>query len=363
MLRIDIWLKSKIQKSNSKFMSRLRIFYCYLKFRCSSTQINEFEHLKGKRKCIVALAADYGNLGDVAITYAQIKFLQEKYPDYEIVNLPISKIVTHLKSLKKVCSQDDIITLVGGGFMGDLYFGSELLRQLVIESFKKNKVLSFPQTAIFSETGSGRQLLKQAYKIYSLCKNLEIWTREKRSYEFCKQNFPNNVIKLTPDIVMWLNDEFDDTTERKKITFCLRDDKEKAKNTDQIITSIKSELINLGETIEYYDTHIGNVHLDIAEGVKELNKIWGQFKKTKLVITDRLHGMIFAYITGTPAIVLCNNNFKITACYEWIKDCGYIHLYSDIHSIYNILEDVNTDRKAGFMKTSVSIRHVFDSLI
>ena len=41
--------------------------------------------------------------------------------------------------------------------------------------------------------------------------------------------------------------------------------------------------------------------------------------------TDRLHGMIFAFITGTPAIVFSNNNHKIEGAYEWIKDCGYIY--------------------------------------
>lgn len=365
MLRISTLIKNKIQNSNNKFIIILRIFIHNLKYKFSDSHKNEFEYLKGKPKCIVALAADYGNLGDVAITYAQTKYLQQKYPNYEIVDLPISKIITHLKSLKKVCTQNDIITLVGGGFMGDLYLGPELLRQLVIKSFKGNKIISFPQTAIFSETESGKLLLKRAQKIYSSCKNLEIWTREKCSYEFCKQKFPNNSIKLTPDIVMWLNDEFDNTTARNKITFCLRNDKEKAKNTDQIISSIKSTLIKAGEKVEYYDTHIDdNVQLNIDERKNELNKILKQFKTSKLIITDRLHGMIFAFITGTPAIVLCNNNFKITACYEWIKDCGYINLYSNINSAVNFFNNIEfLKTKEGFQKTSANIRQIFDSLI
>lgn len=58
-------------------------------------------------------------------------------------------------------------------------------------------------------------------------------------------------------------------------------------------------------------------------------------------MTDRLHGMIFAFITRTPAIVIPNSNFKIRGCFQWIKDCGYI-LYistlSDIETIGSVLE-------------------------
>ena len=40
------------------------------------------------------------------------------------------------------------------------------------------------------------------------------------------------------------------------------------------------------------------------------------FQKSELVITDRLHGMIFCYITKTPCIVMPNNNHKILMTYE-----------------------------------------------
>lgn len=57
-----------------------------------------------------------------------------------------------------------------------------------------------------------------------------------------------------------------------------------------------------------------------------MEQLWKSFSESRLIITDRLHGMIFAYITKTPAIVLPNSNFKITGCYEWIKECGYIKM-------------------------------------
>ena len=324
-----------------------------------SKRCKDYDYLKGKKKCIVCLSADYGNLGDVAITYAQSEFLKTKFPGYEIVDFPISKTLTHLKSLKENCSSEDIITLTGGGYMGDMYFRSELLRQLVIKIFRRNKIISFPQTADFSLSDLGRHMLSQARKVYSSCKKLELWARDEQSYAFMKENFNNNIVRLTPDIVMWL-DELKPETERTVITLCLRNDSEKNSATDSIVDSIRKKLTSEYK-VETYDTHIGDVRLDIEDRNFELNKIWTQFRKSKLVITDRLHGMIFSYITGTPAVVLANSNFKVKECYKWISDCGYVKFIDKIEDFDAHLMDV-CDTSKGFYNSREKILSSFDSI-
>ena len=72
-----------------------------------------------------------------------------------------------------------------------------------------------------------------------------------------------------------------------------------------------------------------------------LNRIFSTFSRSKVIITDRLHGMIFAAITGTPAIILTNSNHKVKGVYEWIKHCDYIKYISNINnfiSTYNELQ-------------------------
>lgn len=49
-----------------------------------------------------------------------------------------------------------------------------------------------------------------------------------------------------------------------------------------------------------------------------------EFASAKLVITDRLHGMIFAALTQTPCIVLGNYNHKVKGTYEWLQELPYI---------------------------------------
>lgn len=298
-----------------------------LKYLLSPRIRGEYQQYLGKKKVIVTMGADYGNLGDIAITYAQKEYLKNKYPDYEVIELPISKTFTHLKALKKVCSSEDIITTIGGGNMGDLYDDLEYSRQFIIKNFPKNKIISFPQTIDFSETKEGKKKLKRAIKVYSHHKNLTIVAREKVSYERMKKVYSKNNVVLSPDIVMSLN-MIEPQFEREGITICLRNDKEKlidSKSQSELI----SKLENTYSNVQYYDTHIGINHVEDPQREEELLNIWTAFKKSKVVITDRLHGMIFCYITKTPCVVLPNNNHKVKGCFEWIKDCGYIELCED----------------------------------
>ena len=73
--------------------------------------------------------------------------------------------------------------------------------------------------------------------------------------------------------------------------------------------------------------------------------------------------MIFAYITGTPALVLPNSNFKVEKCFEWIKECGYIKFVKNPTN-ENILSSLNlTYCRDGFKKTTEFIDKEMKSLM
>lgn len=301
------------------------LYYKFLvKYVISPSSTNLFEKYKGKKKCIVCLAADYGNLGDVAITYAQYHFLKSILSDYEVVDFPISTTLGNLKSLKKVCSKEDIITIVGGGNMGDLYGDIELLRLMIVRLFPKNRIISFPQTVEYLDIHQNRFLLNMSKKVYNKHKHLLMCARESVSYAKMKELYPNCNLCLVPDIVMTLDKRSEHIRRVPNlITLCLRNDKEK-KNTALDEDLLTKQIINLGYNINMRDTHISRSKMSVEERNHELDLIWNDFSRSRIVITDRLHGMIFAYITGTPAIVLPNSNFKIEKCFTWIDNCGYI---------------------------------------
>ncbi len=332
----------------------------WLRYFLSSSRCSDLSYYKGKRKCMVCLAADYGNLGDVAITLAQTEYLHRHLQGYEILDFPISRTLSDLKALKNVCEPDDIITIVGGGNMGDMYYDIELLRLLVVRSFPNNRIISFPQTIDYSDSSEALWLERFSQKVYERHRNLLLCAREKISFQRMKTLYPNCNVVLTPDIVMYL-DKGSPEQERNGITFCLRNDRERG-DCANVVHSIRKYCLNREIHVTDYDTHIGAVTLSVDQRQAELDNIWQQFRQSKWVITDRLHGMIFAYITRTPAIVFANSNFKIRQNYQWIKDCGYIHFVDSRTSIEECVEIMECKQIDNFCATHENIMKRLDSI-
>lgn len=311
-----------------------------------------FAALRGKPKVIIALAADYGNLGDVAISYAQAEFLNKRYPGHQIVELPISQTFSKLRALQEVCCSEDIITIAGGGNMGDRYEEIEYCRKFVIKQFPNNPIISFPQTIDFSHTKHGCKKLQETIKAYSVHRRLTLIAREVISQQLMKAYFPSHKVLLMPDVVMTL-DKSKPQCERRGILLCLRSDQEQQMNPLQA-----EQLAKLHEafgSVRSYDTHIRKAHMLPEARMHELNKIWNAFKSAQVVITDRLHGMIFCYITKTPCLVFPSLNYKIKASFEWIKDCGYIQFCEefDMDTVLQQLQRLSSIEARGMKQCNL----------
>jgi pyruvyl transferase EpsI len=330
-----------------KSIIRYKLFIRYL--LCSSSH-GTYKAENDRKKIVVALAADYGNLGDVAITYAQTRYLKSQFPEYEVIDFPISKTFSEMKSLKKIITPRDIITIVGGGNTGDIYDDIEYCRQFIIQQFPLNKIISFPQTMDFSDTGVGRKALQKAVKVYRKHRDLTLSAREEASLKKYKEYFLKNKVVFSPDIVLSLNEELP-KYEREDITLCLRGDGEK--RIDKAQESLLVKNLKKKYNIKYNDTHINKNNLSLEERELELNKIWTAFKKSKVVVTDRLHGMIFCAITKTPCIALDNSNHKISGVYNaWLKKVEFIKMIEeyDLSELETILEgllDYDIDNASG----------------
>lgn len=293
----------------------------FLRYSLFTPQIYKKSDVK---RVWIFLGADYGNLGDVAITLFQESFLKQKFPNHEVVTVPISKTVKCIPAVKKVIKDTDIVTIIGGGNMSDLYKDIEFLRQLVIKSFSRNRIISFPQSIYLSPTKDGDNLRKEIARIYGSHKNLQILMRDHRSLKLMKEILPDGNVQLAPDIVM-VGKRHVGLSRKKRVVVCLRDDKEAVKSgIDNVKTHI-DELQRKGYDIVYLDTQIDDKLVRQDGGVYHLTKYLDAISNCSLMITNRLHGMIFAFITGTPAIVMDNSTGKVFATYEWIKECGYIH--------------------------------------
>lgn len=280
---------------------------------------------KGKR-IFVFLSADYGNIGDLAISKAQRNFLKDNLKDYEVFPVPISKTRIWLGSIKKQVTSADIITIIGGGNMGSLYPDIEDLRQLVIQSFPYNKIVCFPQTLDWDESQSSTKALKKIEKIYASHPDIHVFARELITYKKLEDVFnsqKNVKVGFVPDIVMSTSAKQLGVLNSSKptgILTCLRNDKECALKAKHYAI-LDSAIGDTGLTLTKTDTHAGGSGLSKAECDKLLSNKIQQFAEAQLVITDRLHGMILCILSGTPCLVLPNSNHKIRQTYlNWLKD-------------------------------------------
>lgn len=292
-----------------------------------------YKEYKNKKKIFVCLGADYGNLGDVAITFSQINFLKNTFPNYEVIEFPISQTFKHMKSLEEIVNNDDIITIVGGGNTTEKYKDIEYCRQFIINKFRNNKIITFPQSVELDD--ASEKFLKDMRKSYLKHKNIYYLVREKYSYETIRKFFPKMNVSLFPDIVFSYHHNLS-PKKRKLITVSMRKDKEKYLSTSQeekIITFLKKN-----NELTFKDTQILNENDFSTENRKRLlNDLLNTYLESKIVITDRLHGMILSYITNTPCIVLPCNNLKIKGCYEWIKNSSNVY-YLEEFSIKKFIE-------------------------
>lgn len=289
------------------------------------------------KRIIIMGIPHHRNIGDNAIAVAEEELLRNYFNEYEVLQVPESKLSICAKRVKKFIKDDDIIMLHGGGNIGDTYLLPEEGRRTVIETFPNNKIIVFPQTAYFSETEEGKKQLEISKKIYNAHKNLVILAREKKSYDFMKEHFYNAKVYLTPDIVMTLKKNADKKREGALLLF--RNDREKVlseEKIDKIIQVVKKHYKDYTiSDMSYGQVRLVNVAGEFRKRI--LEEKFEQLQTSQIVITDRLHGMIFAAITETPCIALKNFNHKILESYDWLKDLKYIRICENVEEIENII--------------------------
>ena len=323
---------------------------------------NECFHKKvdvNKKNAFIFFAADYNNLGDIAITIAQRNFLQKVLIGYEIIEVRIEETYGAINFIKKLDKDMVIITLIGGGNNGSLYEFIEAPRRCVLNELRDYKIISFPQTVIFEKKDGAKPYYKAFMNACKRCSNITLVAREQYSFNEYEMIVPGQVL-LTPDIVFSLKYKQDEIQRRDDwSSFIMRNDKEKLVDSE-FQNRLKRLVISQNFVIHMMDT----CDVNIDEGRENiLYNYLENLCKSKFAVTDRLHGMILCYITGTPCIVLENNNPKIRSTYEtWLLKCENITLLSGNESEKDIIEIIKkiTNSGKGDYKT---ILNMFNPLV
>ncbi len=298
---------------------------------------NQYWELKKQNKRVFLLATEeYGNIGDNQINESVIAFLHRILPEYIIHEVTAREWRAHKSFLKKYMRDSDLIVFTGGGNFGDAYPAAQELRNEIIHLWPKNPKIVFPQTVYFSHEPKGELALNEACALYTPENHVVLFTREQSSFAFAKAHFFCNSY-LVPDIVLYTN-IIHKMVRNDKILLCFRRDAEKA-ISEEVTAGIERLCKASNLAVECTDLQL-DYCIEKANRktiIKEKLDLWSQ---SKLVITDRLHGMVFSAITETPCIVFSNYNHKVRGTYEWIKYLPYIRYAETVADVERYLPEL-----------------------
>ena len=294
-----------------------------LEYRMSRQSLPELSHQK---KIILTLLPGHDNLGDHAIAYASYCFFKKHFPAYDIMEVDMKEIYRLARPLKRMRHPEDIVCIIGGGNMGDLYRYEEWTRQFIIKTFKSYPIIQLPATAHFTETKRGKREERRAIQTYKHHPRLLLMARDQTTYAWMKQHFPDQLVWKQPDMVLTL-DESSKEQKREGVLLCLREDKE-AYLTKEKREQLQQHIQESYDQVGFITTTIGK-RVDRTTRLDELSALWTELGKAQVVVTDRLHGMIFCAITHTPCVVLRSFDHKVMEGYEWVTDLPFLTLVTE----------------------------------
>jgi pyruvyl transferase EpsI len=212
----------------------------------------------------------------------------------------------------------------------------EEIRRRVISDFPENKIIVFPQTAYFADTDDGRSELKVSQEIYNRHKNLIILTRGLETLSLLENYCPHVKSYNAGDMALILQRDFH--LDRRGILACIRGANDESGIDDHIREEIDRVIRSIDQHFEKSDnTYPQNISPDIRGMV--INEELKKFSRHKVIVTDRLHGMIFSAVTNTPCVVISARTQKIREFVPFFKDSNAVFFIDkDVGKLENAIQ-------------------------
>ena len=215
--------------------------------------------------------------------------------------------------------------------MGNVWPYEQRVINEILDSFKKSRIIIFPQTVYFDDGMSNcNDTIEQMRERFSEARNLTIFVREGRSFLVMKDNFPDVRALLVPDIVFSYEpciNRANAASGMKSAGICFREDRERVDNPLKDLTyeALRKHCIKMGKV-----STVTNARVDFRNREEILTNTFKSFLTHDVIVTDRLHGMIFAERLGIPCLVFDNATRKISSTYDsWLRNHPGILLITD----------------------------------
>ncbi|MGC9502485.1 polysaccharide pyruvyl transferase family protein [Baaleninema sp.] len=336
--------------------------------------------LKDIKECAFLSYPDHYNVGDHMIWLGAILCLRQ------VLKIRINYVCTvdgFSDAALQSKSENSPIFLHGGGNLGDLWVYYQDFYEKIVSNYPDRKIIIFPQTIHFRWP----KRLEQAKKVFNQHSDLTICTREDVSYQLAKEYFDRCQILKVPDMAMQLAGTAGlsaNYQRQKSILYLCREDKEfnakssparlnlpnvvqedwasyryqnvKPAYTFEGLTWLFRDSWERGDIIPWEwgtrqlwsrfhpdvpdlkDAHRAGLHL---KSWKFLHNGLYQFKRHRLVVTNRLHAHILAVLMGIPNVFLANSYYKNESFYHtWTHAIPYCRFAKDASEVESLAQEL-----------------------
>jgi len=269
------------------------------------------------------------NIGDHLLANSEIAFLKTECNYNDVIEISTRYLLNNIQNLSDMVPESMPVFITGGGWMGDTWPEDQKKLETILYEFKSHKIVILPQTVHY-ESYQENAIIKKTKEIYSSVKSLLLFCRDINSYNCAMMLFAeaNISVSLRPDMALYNRPYLHAQKESNQCTCCLREDREKA--TINHWEDFLKEYSNHNSMTIVNKSTIANRPIPLWRRKSKINSIYNCFKESDLIITDRLHGMIFAYLTSSPCIAIDNSTHKVKGVYEaWLKNNKLIYLVND----------------------------------
>lgn len=278
---------------------------------------------------------EWGNIGDLAINYNEITLLEKVFPEHAVFALSRSALAANWQRVRAAIDPDDLIVVHGGGNLGDVWPHEEAARLAVIAAFGRNRIISMPQSIHFTDS----QQLRHSMNVYQRHPRLLLAVRDDRSAEIALAHLDASAVIRTEDVVTRHDFPYAFRPTDHRTLFVGRDDTEKHPSSG--IDRAHAALIASGARVESTDTVVPKLPFSNAELAAKLvyQKI-DEMHSADVIVTDRLHGALFALIAGRPVVVFDTASRKIGGALQNLLPALGAHIHFAPSSGHDVSESI-----------------------
>lgn len=291
--------------------------------------LQEFIRIKAARRGRIYLFGSpvHGNLGDHLIALSEMDYFRNHMKNCPAIDCIMPFALNCMDIIQRSVKPRDVICLSGGGWLGTKWRHNEEFVRRVIALFPDNPIVILPQTVYYENEP---EYSAEGAGIYSAHRRLLFCVREQASYDYVTgHGFADRAhTLLMPDFAMLYHGyQAKPQVKREGIMVCLRDDVERFMD-DDLERNIREEAEKIAAATDI-QTNITPTMVSTGQRLERVTEKLDEIGKCRLLVTDRLHAMLFAAISGTPCLAFDNATHKVKGVYEWIKPLRHIQMANE----------------------------------